>query len=79
MKINWLPVERRIELCTMLMPSLNKSNTRSQMALDITLYRINKGQKSLLSFGPKIWNKLSSNIKTAVTTASFTHGLKKNS
>ena len=28
-------------------------------------------------FGPKIWNKLSSNIKTAATTASFTPGLKK--
>ena len=26
--------------------------------------------------GPKIWNKLSSNIKTAATTASFTHHLK---
>ena len=27
--------------------------------------------------GPKIWNKLSSNIKTAAITASFTHRLKK--
>ena len=27
--------------------------------------------------GPKIWNKLSSNIKIAATTASFTHRLKK--
>ena len=26
--------------------------------------------------GPKIWNKLSSNIKAAATTASFTHHLK---
>ena len=26
--------------------------------------------------GPKIWNKLSSNIKTAATTASLTHHLK---
>ena len=27
--------------------------------------------------GLKIWNKSSSNIKTAATTASFMHGLKK--
>ena len=27
--------------------------------------------------GPKMWNKLSSNIKTAATAASFTDSLKK--
>ena len=94
-KINWLPVEHRVELCTsttvfkywkgiapsylndMFMPSLNNYNTRSQMALDIPLCRTNKGQKSMSFLGPKIWNKVSSNIKTAATTSSFTHRLKK--
>ena len=27
--------------------------------------------------GPKIWNKIRLNIKTAATTVSFTHSLKK--
>ena len=93
-KINWLPVERRVELCTsttvfkywkgiapsylndMFMPSLNNYNTRSQMALDIPLCRTNKGQKSMSFLGPKIWNKVSSNIKTTATKSSFTHRLK---
>ena len=47
------------------------------MALDIPLFRTNEGQKSMLFLGPKIWNKVSSNIKTAATTSSFTHRLKK--
>ena len=59
------------------MPSLNNHNTRSQMALGIPIWRTNKGQKSMSFFGPKIWNKVSSNIKTAATTSSFTHRLKK--
>ena len=61
----------------MFMPSLNNYNTRYQMALDIPLCRTIKGQKSTSFLEPKIWNKLSSNIKTAATTASFTHRLKK--
>ena len=94
-KINWLPVEHRVELCTsttvfkywkgigpsyqndMFMPSPNNYNTRSQMALDIPLFRTNKGQKSMSFLGPKIWNKVSSNTKTAATTFSFPHRLKK--
>ena len=47
------------------------------MTLDAPLCRINKGQKSMSFLGPKIWNMLSSNIKAAATTASFTHSLKK--
>ena len=47
------------------------------MALDIPLCRTNKGQKSMSFLGPKIWNKVSSNIKTVATTSSFTHRLKK--
>ena len=43
----------------------------------IPLSRINKGQKSMSILGAKIWNMLSSNIKAAATTASFTHSLKK--
>ena len=47
------------------------------MALDIPPCRTNKGQKCMSFLGPKIWNMLSSNIKAAATTASFTHSLKK--
>ena len=60
-----------------ILSSLNNYNTRSQMALDIPLYRTNKGQKSMSLLGAKIWNMLSSNIKAAATTASFMHSLKK--
>ena len=35
-----------------------------------------KEQKNMSFLRPKIWNKLNSNIKTAATTASFTHCLK---
>ena len=49
------------------------------MALDIPHCKKIKEQKSMSFLGPKIWNKSSSNIETAVTTASFTHRLKKNS
>ena len=47
------------------------------MALYIPLCRTIKGQKSMSFLGTSIWNKLSSNVKTAVTTASFTRHLKK--
>ena len=47
------------------------------MALDIPFCKTNKGQKSMSFLRPKIWNKLSSNIKTAATTASFMNRLKK--
>ena len=50
---------------------------QSQMALDIPLCRTNKGQTSMSFLEPKIWNKVSANIKTAATTSSFTHRLKK--
>ena len=61
------------------MPSLNNFNTRSQIAVDIPTSRTNKGQRSMSFLGPKIWNKLSLTIKTATTTASVMHGLKKES
>ena len=47
------------------------------MALDIPLYRTNKGQNSMSFLGPKIWNKVRWNIKTAATTSFFMHRLKK--
>ena len=59
------------------MPSLNNYNTRSQIALDIPLCRTNKGQKSMSFLGLKIWNKISSKIKTTATRSFFTHRLKK--
>ena len=61
----------------MLMPSLNNYNTRLWMILDTLLCRTNKGQQSMSFLDPEIWNNLSSNIKATATTASFTHGLKK--
>ena len=61
------------------MPSLNNYNTRSQMTFDIPLFRTNKGRKSASFLDPKIWNMLSSNIKGAGTTASFTQSQKRNS
>ena len=47
------------------------------MALDIPLCRTNKRQKSMSFLGINIWNMLSSDIKAAATTASFTLSLKK--
>ena len=61
----------------MFMPSLNNYNTRSQMALDIPLCRTIIGQKSMSFLVPKIWNKISLNIKTTATTSPFMHCLKK--
>ena len=61
----------------MFKPSLNNYNTRSQMALDIPLFRRIERQKSMSFLGAKIRNKLSANIKTAATTNSFMHHLKK--
>ena len=46
------------------------------MELGMSLCRTIKRQKSMSFLGPKIWNKISSNIKTAGTT-SFMHPLKK--
>ena len=78
-KINWLPVEHRVELCTsttvfrkgivpsylndIFMLSIINYNTRSQMALEKLLCRTIKWQKSMSFLGPKIWNKVSSNKK----------------
>ena len=56
----------------MFMPLLNNYNARSQVALNIPLCRTTKGQKSMAFLGPKIWNKLSTNIKAAGTIASLT-------
>ena len=56
----------------MFIPSLNDYNTRSQMALGIPLCRTIKEQKRMSFLGPKIWNKVSSNIKAAAITPSFT-------
>ena len=47
------------------------------MALNIWLFRTNKGQKNMSLLGPVIWNELILNMKTAATSTSFTHGLKK--
>ena len=61
----------------MFMPSLNNYHARSQIALDMPFCRTVKEQKSMSLLGPKIWNKVRSNIKTAATKSSFTHRLKK--
>ena len=47
------------------------------MTLFIPLCRTNIAPKSMSFLGPEIWNKVSSNIKTGVTTSPFIHCLKK--
>ena len=94
-KINWFPVEHRVELCTattvfkfwnqltpsyfkdIFTPSVNKYNTRSQMALDIPLQKTTIGQKSISFLGPKIWSKTNNSLRAVKTTATFTYTLKK--
>ena len=51
--------------------------TRSQMALDIPLQKINIGQKSLFFLGPKILSKIGPSIKNVRTLSSFMHAIKK--
>ena len=59
-------------------PSLCKYGTRSQMALDIPLRKINTGQKSLSVLGPKIWFKIGPTIKNVRTPFPFMHAIKNN-
>ena len=62
------------------MPSLNNYIARSQMELVDHRYHFVeqvKDKKRMSFLGAKIWNILSSNIKVAPTTASFTHSPKK--
>ena len=61
----------------MLQPSLCRYSTRSQMALDIPLRKINTGQKSLSLLGPKIRSKINPSIKNVKTSSSFMQALKK--
>ena len=60
----------------MFKPSLCRCSTRSQMALDIPLWKTNTGQKSLFFFGPKIWSKIGPGIKNVRTSSSFMHAIK---
>ena len=94
-KINWLPVELRVELCTetivfkywnqltpsffneILTSSLNRYNTRLEMALDIPLWKTVLGNKSISFLGPKILSKMNNDLKTVLTTNYLTHTLKK--
>ena len=62
----------------MFKPSLRRYNTRSQMALDIPLWRTNTRQKSLSFLGPKIWSKIDPSIKNIRILSSFMHAIKKN-
>ena len=59
-------------------PWLCRYSTRSQMALDILLWKTNTGQKSLSFLGPKIWSKIGPSIKNVRTSSSFMHAIKKN-
>ena len=61
----------------MLQPTLCRYSTRSQMALDIPLRKINTGQKSLSLLGPKIRSKINPSIKNVKTSSSFMQALKK--
>ena len=57
--------------------SRNTYNTRSHMALEISLKKSNLGQKSISFIGSSFWNKLSNNLKALNTTTSFTLNYKK--
>ena len=62
----------------MFKPSFCRYSARSQMALDIPLWKTNTGEKSLYFLGPKIWSKIGPSIKIIRTLSSFTHAIKKN-
>ena len=51
--------------------------TRSHMALEITLRKSNLGQKSISFMGSYIWNILRNDLKMLNTTTSFTCNYKK--
>ena len=52
----------------MFKPLLRRYSTRSQMALDISLWKTNTGQKSLSFLAPKIWSKREMYYKTTDQT-----------
>ena len=58
--------------------SLCRYSTRSQMALDVPLWKTNIGQKSLSFLGPKIWSRINPSIKNVKTSSPFMYALKKN-
>ena len=47
------------------------------MVLDIPLRKTALEQKNISFLGPKIWSKISNDLKAVKTTNCFTHGLKK--
>ena len=47
------------------------------MALDIPLRKTAVVQKNISFLRPKIWSKISNDLKVVKTTNCFTHGLKK--
>ena len=59
----------------MFKPSLCRYCTRSQIALDIPLWKTNTGQKTLSFLGPKIWSKIRPSIKNVKTSSSFMYKL----
>ena len=61
----------------MLLPSLNRYNTRSPMTFDIPLQKTNAGQQAISFLGPKIWTKIYYSDKNVKNKASFTHNLKR--
>ena len=49
----------------------------AQVVLDIPRRKTVLGQKSTSFLRPKIWSKINNDLKTVLTTNSFTHILKK--
>ena len=47
------------------------------MALDIPLRKTVLGQKRISFLGPKLWSKISNDLKAVLTANFFTHTLKK--
>ena len=57
------------------MPSYNRCNTRSKIAMFVPIWKTNTRQQALSFFGTKIWPKTSHSIKNVSITASFTVAL----
>ena len=57
----------------MFQPSLNRYNTRSQIALNIPLRKTNTGQMALSFLGLRIWTRISRITKNVKTKDSFFH------
>ena len=90
--VNWLPTKERFEQCTaakvfnflIMQPHhicrkcsyQSRVTQRSKNKLIQPFQKSNTGQNGLSYLGPKIWNSLSSELKSATNINSFKHKIK---